>query len=378
MKLDIVSSETSKTVLKSIIENKKINYSKLKILKYKKKIETLINKYHKKNKELNFKTENNFKYRIFWHLVKDSLGDIEFKVIKRSQPKKDDKFNLLFSDIGQSLGQMPSLLTILLNINSIKKFLKYKTFFEKFQKITEAEYVDLQSRISIIDMIDRGRLNIITPLCPDYEHYYFGMGMYKYTFNKLNSGVGLIGKRILKIIDNFHNLLKEYKIKFHHNLYYGDFEGFSKENCERLKIDEEKFLKKLNISCKTMKQKINKQTSVSLLVNNLSTKQKWASLCRQEEKKIRNLYNKKIEVRKTINEISLSRGTLYAKWYPLLEQENYYKLAIQQGAEYSSMAKIFIQNLENPFVLGLDHPKMSYFYTINYPITVVYGKPRYV
>ena len=63
-------------------------------------------------------------------------------------------------------------------------------------------------------MIDRGRIDIITPLCPDYEHYYFGMGMYKYTFNKLNSGVGLIGKRILKIISNFHNLLKEFKFIF--------------------------------------------------------------------------------------------------------------------------------------------------------------------
>ena len=273
---------------------------------------------------------------------------------------------------------MPSLLTILININTIKKFLKYKTFFEKFQKITETEYIDVQSRISIINMIDRGRIDIITPLCPDYEHYYFGMGMYKYTFNKLNSGVGLIGKRILKIISNFHNLLKEFKIKFHHNLYYGDFESFSEENCKRLKINEENFLKKLKISCKTMNQKINKETSVDLLVSRLSSKQKWTSICKLEEKKIKNYYNKKIEVKKIINEISLSRGTLYSKWYPLLEQENYYKLAIQQGAEYSAMAKIFLKNHKNPFVLGLDHPKMSYFYTINYPITVVYGKPRYV
>ena len=179
--------------------------------------------------------------------------------------------------------------------------------------------------------------------------------MYKYTFNNLNSELGLL-ERILKIIDNFHNLLKEYKIKFHHNLYYGDFEGLAKRIAKDLKLMKKNF-KKLNISCKTMKQKINKQTSVSLLVNNLSTKQKWLSLCKQEEKKIRNLYNTKIEVRKIINEISLSRGTLYAKWYPMMDQENYYKLAIQQGAEYSSTAKIFLQNLENPFVLGLDHPK---------------------
>jgi hypothetical protein len=28
-----------------------------------------------------------------------------------------------------------------------------------------------------------------------------GLGLYKYTFNKLNSGLGLIGKRLIKIIN---------------------------------------------------------------------------------------------------------------------------------------------------------------------------------
>ena len=65
----------------------------------------------------------------------------------------------------------------------------------------------------------------------------------------------------------------------------------------RLKINEENFLKKLKISCKTMNQKINKETSVDLLVSRLSSKQKWTSICKLEEKKIKNYYNKKIEVK---------------------------------------------------------------------------------
>ena len=42
----------------------------------------------------------------------------------------------------------------------------------------------------------------------------------------------------------------------------------------------------------------------------------------------------------------MSRASLYAKWYPDMDKENYYKLAIQQGAEYSAMSKIFLKNLK--------------------------------
>ena len=33
------------------------------------------------------------------------------------------------------------------------------------------------------------KINIITPLCPDYEHVKVSHNLYKYTFNKLNTGV---------------------------------------------------------------------------------------------------------------------------------------------------------------------------------------------
>ena len=56
-----VNSEVSKIVLKSIIENKKINFKKLGILGIKKKILLLKKKYYikkNKNSEINYKYEN--------------------------------------------------------------------------------------------------------------------------------------------------------------------------------------------------------------------------------------------------------------------------------------------------------------------------------
>ena len=79
-----------------------------------------------------------------------------------------------------------------------------------------------------------------------------------------------------------------------------------------------------------------------------------------------------------IEEIVRSRAMLYSSWFPNLNKENYNKLVVKQGAEYTSMGDLFKKKFKNPIVLGLDHPKMKKFYNINSKITVIYGKPRYV
>ena len=53
-------------------------------------------------------------------------------------------------------------------------------------------------------MLIKKRLNIVTPLCPDYEHVKIGEGLYKYTFNKLGDGLGLIGKRLISILNKIN------------------------------------------------------------------------------------------------------------------------------------------------------------------------------
>ena len=98
------------------------------------------------------------------------------------------------------------------------------------------ENISLKQKTKLINSIKKGKIDMITPLCPDYEHVYIGLGLYKYTFNKLNSGLGLIGNRLSKLINKIHNLLKNYKIKFNHYVYYGDFESYSNEICQRVRI----------------------------------------------------------------------------------------------------------------------------------------------
>ena len=59
------------------------------------------------------------------------------------------------------------------------------------------EELNNAEKIQLLDILIKKNVSLITPLCPDYEHVKIGEGLYKYTFNKLGDGLGLIGKRLI-------------------------------------------------------------------------------------------------------------------------------------------------------------------------------------
>tara|TARA_B100001175_G_scaffold313925_1_gene322339 strand:+ start:125 stop:1246 length:1122 start_codon:yes stop_codon:yes gene_type:complete len=371
-----INSEVSKYILNNIIKQKKINFQKYDLDKYKKEIQKLKKDYKFISKKNSFNTK--YKYYFFWELMRDKYNIKELTLKKRNQKQKSDKVNIEFSIFGKILGYNPSLLSMLIFEKEFKLLIKTHNFFEEIQEVCELENIKTKIKLNVIQSLSKGELEIITPLCPDYEHVSLGMGLYKYTFNKLNDGLGLIGKRLGKIIINFHNILSKHNIKFKHYLYYGDFEAYSDAIQKRLNISEDEFIKKLKKSSNKMKKKINNTAKVDLLVTKLSKKNIWLNKCKDNKKKIEKKYNKDVRFKILINEITASRSELYSSWFPGKREKDYANLVMQQGAEYTSMGDIFKKKFKNPLVLGLDHPKMADFYSLNVDIPVIYGKPKYV
>jgi len=372
-----INSEVSKYILNNIIKQKKINFQKYDLDKYKKEIQKLKKDYKFISKKKN-SFNSKYKYYFFWELMRDKYNIKELTLKKRNQKQKSDKVNIEFSIFGKILGYNPSLLSMLLFEKEFKLLIKTHKFFKEIQEVCELENIKTKIKLNVIQSLSKGKLEIITPLCPDYEHVSLGMGLYKYTFNKLNDGLGLIGKRLGKIIINFHNILSKHNIKFKHYLYYGDFESYSNAIQKRLNISEDEFIKRLEKSSIKMKKKINNIAKVDLLVTRLSKKNIWLNRCKDNKKKIEEKYNKDIRFKILINEITASRSELYSSWFPGKKEKDYLDLVMQQGAEYTSMGDIFKKKFKNPLVLGLDHPKMADFYSLNIDIPVIYGKPKYV
>lgn len=371
-----ISSETSKNILNFIILDKNINFKKLKIESLKTQIENLRNEYLKIKKRLG--NENlNYRYFIFWEIIKNKYSD-DIIILKKRKQKNNKTVNIVFSELNKALGYNPSLLTILVFEKEIKSLIKYDNFFKELQKFGDLENINSQKKISIINKINAGKVQLITPLCPDYEHVKVAMGLYKYTFNKLNDGVGLIGKRLIKIIEKIHEIFNKYDIKFEHFLYYGDFEAYSKDILSRTKETEKSFIKKIEHSVKKMLQTCPSKTNVHLLVKSLSKKKIFITKCKKNEIRLIKELKKNISFRKNISEISASRVALYSSWFPDSNESKYEKIVIKQGAEYVSMGELFIENFKQPIVLGLDHPKMGLFYYIFNDLTAIYGRPKYV
>ena len=132
-----VCSETSKNVLNSIILDKNINFKKLKIENLKIQIENLRNEYLKIKKKLTAKSLN-YKYFIFWEIIKNKYSENIITLKKRKQ-KNDKKVNIIFSELNKALGYNPSLLTILVFEKEIKSIIRYDNFFKELQKFGDLE-----------------------------------------------------------------------------------------------------------------------------------------------------------------------------------------------------------------------------------------------
>lgn len=139
-----IDSITSKTVLNSIIKKEKISFKKLKIDKIKKHVNNLKKEYLELERE-NTTTSLKYKNYIFWELVKKKYSQNIIKITNRNQ-KKIEKVNIVFADIGTSVGYNPSLLSLLIYSKEIKNLLHYNDFFKELQKNGELENISIKKK----------------------------------------------------------------------------------------------------------------------------------------------------------------------------------------------------------------------------------------
>ena len=373
-KIYLVNSKISKEVIKNIINNNKIDFNKLQISDYEKEINEIIKLY---NIFKSIKKENH-RNSIFWKIINKKYKKIKIYQTLRKQNQKENKIDINIENLNENLGFKPSLLSLMIFDKEINEILKFGEFFHKLKKICNLIEFNFFERISLIKSLSKNnQINLISPICPDYDYIKIAPNLYKYTFNKLNTDIGLIGNSIINFKNELQSLFKENNFILNYYIYYGDFEAYSKSNCERLNINEKIFIDKLKLSVVKLKNKFPEAKEIDLLVSKLSTKYDWVKYHKKNYLKLNSMFSSNINFKNNILKILESRMGLYSNWFPNLKKKDYVNLILNQGAEYTTMGDLFHKKFNNFCILGMDHFKMAFFYCINNKIPLLYGKKIY-
>jgi hypothetical protein len=344
-------------------------------------------------------------YKSKFSKIKKKLGNFSprnlpiYMIIKEKHKEFDwAKINQHFDiSIGSNdIGIRVTLASLLFDkVNNNKSFLekKYKYKFKKkidlkvqnnikkFFDDANIIYPDDENFKLFVKFIEKAfkekKIDIISPICPDYSVEYTAPDLYQFTFKKLNSGIGVIGKKILKNLKKIHVFFNQYKIKVNHIIAIGDFEALSPQILEKLKCTEKDFLKKLIISQKKLKKSTSIKIKVPMFTDLCGGLDKWKKI---NSKNLIKIKNKKFTntslTHEKIMKIAISRKELYQRWFKNFDEKKIEETIYSQGAEYASMGEIIKKRFTNPLVIGADHSRMGAFYKItsNFPIIYIQNK----
>ncbi|MCW5234851.1 hypothetical protein D5047_00270 [Verminephrobacter eiseniae] len=224
-------------------------------------------------------------------------------------------------------------------------------------------------------------LTLISPVCPDYSYTGGESRQFRFTFERLNDGVGLAASRLLQSLPALRQLLVD---ELHlpierHDIYLGDFEAFSAENCARLKITQQEFLKCLDGSRRCIDALSQGMAVAGLFTDLCGGEAGWHATYADLKRQLEAGEFGNVSERLGVTQIADARRPLYQRWYPEKSAQLGFleSLVVAQGLEYATMGLLIERSVRNPLVLAADHHQMAPFYTLAADIPVIYLDRNY-
>ncbi len=223
------------------------------------------------------------------------------------------------------------------------------------------------------------KITIYAPVCPDYSYVLTNEGRYRYTFESIGSGIGLVAKKAINNINLLEKLsddLTKNGLDLKFKILVGDFEA-SQQNLEALNESKSEFLRKVSESC----NKIESETGIRTILFtdlcngldgwNHSIRKLQYNLNIYEFKDLKTLLPKINHEKKLI-----SRLPLYKKWFG--KDSDFKKIFLNQTLEYILMGELISADyFSNPILLASDHKAMKDYYNSIANINVISSSANY-
>ncbi len=207
--------------------------------------------------------------------------------------------------------------------------------------------------------------------CPDYAYETTGDPNlpYRYTFDGLGTGIGLVAQQFARVIPPLAAFLREHGIPHRIVLGIGDFEADSVAVLQRVGCDYDEFVRRCAASLDAFKAAIGDDVSIELELCD-------ADRCRGRlrpyakeatERMLRSDFGKMIEMypnpEDVVRGIIKDNGTFYKRWFGEgTTDDDVRRIVLAQGGEYAALARIYGDDFGwNVVVISGDRPMMHAF-----------------
>tara|TARA_Y100001968_G_C19416830_1_gene749473 strand:- start:1491 stop:2189 length:699 start_codon:yes stop_codon:yes gene_type:complete len=222
--------------------------------------------------------------------------------------------------------------------------------------------------------------NIIGPVCPDYSYIINKNGSYRYTFNYIGGGVGLVAKKCISSINILKELsedLNRNKLKLDYKILIGDFEVLNQDTLNKLNESKYNFIEKIKLSRLLIQNSSGVDTYLmSSLCNGLET---WSYQINYIKHNYGlNSFNDLSEFMPRVNHKRnlISRIPLYKKWFG--NKIDIKEIFFNQTIEYMLIGLLTQSKYgKNCAILASDHSAMRCYYKGIADIPIISSSEKY-
>lgn len=333
------------------------------------------------------------KYLPFYKFIKNHISEFHWVTTENN-----NKHVIKYLQTPSVKYGTPSLLCLLLSIIENKNITQHKLRevyefpdafsnsildnLESFLESNNLASISKQEWFNFSEVVKKGlngeKVTIITVICPDYSYEKVGEN-FRYTFENVKSGIGLVASRAINLSKSMCDLLKKLDIAFEVIVYGGDFEALDNNAINKMNENFDSFTEKVKHSAWLTSLAIGENSSYKLFIDDENKKRKWIDLQKNAFQSMFYIFDygsTQLDAVQ-INQILEKRKPLYTNWYGSNSNDFYLVKLLSQGSEYAAMGKIFQENHSNFIVLGADHELMKNFYKFYGDIPVIYTKRYY-
>ena len=391
----LVPRRTSKRILKAIVEDKDPPPEAIDGKVTLEVISHLRTKYKEKVADMGGRPGSDHPRNLpFYHIIRDMVPGFSWTIEKTGHER--DYFEVRFTSPYVEKVR-PSLTSLLLKLadgsTNSRLHATYSCIYRlspKAAKLLEGLLAletlvrpEEEAMDRVVTWVERGLsgepLTVVSPICPDYKAHNVGRNVYRYTFDGVGDGIGVVAKRLIMTLPKVQKIFSELGLKVRYMVALGDFEAFSAETRDRVGLDEPELRKRFRRSQEQFEAVYPGPVETSLFTDLVGGKEGWDPIYEPIHDGFRcGEFGRTGLSDSDLKDIALSRRGLYRSWYRTDKDSDFLDILTAQGAEYATMGEIISDKLQNPLVLGADHSRMAPFYGYAERLPVLYLKQNYL